>query len=238
MKDKINKTKLDLELALKRGFVHRDYLAHCLRWQYTVKTAKRGMKILDVGCGDGILAQILYSQKLKPALYIGIDLLKGNIEKLRIRKTNYPITAYLKDIRYWNFPWKSFFDLVTCFEVIEHFEAKYLDHVLQQIVNVLKPNGILLLSTPNYDGKHKASNHIHEYEEKELKTYLTKYFILDRQIGTFASQKEIYPTLNEHEKYVFDGLKPWLDSNILSIIFAGLHPLASRNILWKCRKID
>jgi len=220
----INKTALDIEKALERGIVHRDYIAHCLRWNFVLKFAKRGMKILDVGCGNGMLAQVLYSNKYKPALYVGIDIRSSVIKKMLERKTNFPKIGYVMDIRFGINRLgdiereEGFFDLITCFEVIEHFEVQYIEHVLKEMNRLLKPGGVLLLSTPNYDGVHKASNHIHEYREGELEGFLGKYFTIERKVGTFASQKDILPVMSGSETYIFNLLKQWFDSNRVRVV--------------------
>ena len=33
----IDKTHLSIDQAEERGFIHRDYLAHCFRWSHVVK---------------------------------------------------------------------------------------------------------------------------------------------------------------------------------------------------------
>jgi len=174
----------------------------------------------------------------KPERYTGLDIRKTALEKMMDRKTNFFKEPYYTDIRYMSLPdnWYHYYDLVVCYEVIEHFEVCYIDHVLAQIKNVLKPGGKLLLSTPNYDGVHKAKNHIHEYREGELEGFLSRYFEIERKVGTFASQKDIVSVMGGYEKLLFEQLKTWFDSTILSIIFASLHPSQSRNILWVCKK--
>lgn len=237
--ESVNKTHLDIEKANERGLVHRDYLAHALRWNYTLRHAKMGMNILDAGCGNGMLAQVMYVNRYKPALYVGIDIRNTMIEILFNRKLNFPATGLVLDLRKNLLPYPDdFFDLVTCYELIEHFHPSYLDFFLAEVRRVLKPEGKLLLSTPNYDGVHKAGNHVHEFREGELEGFLSQRFKILKKHGTFASQREIYPHLTGSEKTVFDSLKPWFDSNILSVIFASLHPSQSRNILWVCQKTD
>jgi len=241
MPQTINKTALDIEKAHERGIIHRDYISHVLRWNFVLRFAKRGMRILDVGCGNGMLAQVLYSNKYKPEIYVGLDIRESALDKMIKRKTNFEKLGLIRDIRYSSsWPdadyWSDYFDLTICFEVIEHFEVQHIDNVLAAICRMMKPGSILLLSTPNYNGKDKAANHVHEYREGELEGFLGHYFIIERKIGTFASQKDIIPAMSGSEEYIFNLLKQWFDSNVLSIIFASLHPSQSRNILWICRK--
>lgn len=233
--------KIIEKIGVGRGVIHRDYMAHCLRWTFVKKMTKRGMNILDLGCGRGMLLKLLYSSKLKPNLYVGLDIRKHAIEEVMSFKTNFPVIGIVNDIRtgiigHVGGDFNEEFDLVVCFEVIEHFEPKYLSHVLKEIYRVLKPKGYLLLSTPNYDGIHHAKNHIHEYTQNELFEYLNMFFTIERSHGTFASQKDIKPFLSSCEEQVWLKLKAWFDPDVLSIIFASLHPSQSRNILWVCRK--
>jgi SAM-dependent methyltransferase len=44
---------------------------------------------------------------------------------------------------------RQYFDLVTCFEMIEHVTADHQQLIINSFVNVLKPDGVLLISTPN-----------------------------------------------------------------------------------------
>lgn len=249
MKDRNDTSELSLpmEKALSRQVVHRDYLAHCLRYSFFLRMVKRGINILDIGAGRGNILKGLYSNKLKPNLYVALDVKQKKIEKLMNFKTNFPVVGIVGDIRKHKIQWidykkKEFaksdniFDLVACFEVIEHFEPKYLPHVLKEIYRVLKPGGYLLLSTPNYDGVHHAKNHVYEYKEEELSYCLNQLFWIERKHGTFASQKDIKPFLSSCEEQVWHKLKAWFSSDVLSIIFASLHPSQSRNILWVCRK--
>ena len=79
----VNKTECGMvieRIALPRGQIHRDYIAHCLRWSYVLKQVKIGMNIIDVGCGSFPLLKALYSNKLKPSLYVGVDIRRSVIE--------------------------------------------------------------------------------------------------------------------------------------------------------------
>jgi 2-polyprenyl-3-methyl-5-hydroxy-6-metoxy-1,4-benzoquinol methylase len=242
-------------IALPRGQIHRDYIAHCLRWSYVLKQVKIGMQIIDVGCGSFPLLKALYSNKLKPRLYVGLDIRRSVIEKMMKFKTNFTVIGHETDIRVESLPipeevvftaerpFGAFttqtegYDIAVCLEVVEHFEDKYVDHVLSEIRRVLKVGGLLLLSTPNFNGS-AAKNHIHEYTADELGKHIWKYFTVEKMIGTFASQRDIEPVLSPAEREVYENLKSWFKPEIISVVFASMHPLQSRNILWVCRKED
>jgi len=77
----IDTTYLSIEQAETRGFIHRDYIAHCLRWSHVIKhLSQRGLyrdaRILDIGCGkETPLAKTMYTSKMSPVdgYYIGVD---------------------------------------------------------------------------------------------------------------------------------------------------------------------
>ena len=54
--------------------------------------------------------------------------------------------------------------------------------------------------------------------------------------GTFASQCDIEGVLDTSEHSTYSKLKEYYDSNLLSCLFAPLHPEYSRNCLWVLSK--
>ena len=242
---KVNTTSCDpFDLCFTRGQIHRDYLSHYFRWCFLGKLVKRGSKILDVGAGKGLLAELLYRNMLKPEVYHALEVAEKYLPSLKriedLVSNNFPMTTFLWDIR--ETPWPTrdnFYDVVACFEVIEHFEPVHLPDVLNQISCAMVDGGRLLLSTPNYDGIHKAKNHIHEYHEDELWEYLERFFEIEAMYGTFMSlgrPSQAKKILTPAQFEVYNGLYPYYNSSILSIFFAPLHPSQSRNILWVCSK--
>lgn len=94
-------------------------------------------KILDVGCGSGFF-MLMFGGRL-----IGLD----NLENADIcRKRG--LQVYPIDLEKDCFPFKNeTFDVAVCHEVLEHLADP--KNVLGEIFRVLKPNGFLVISTPN-----------------------------------------------------------------------------------------
>jgi SAM-dependent methyltransferase len=67
------------------------------------------------------------------------------------------------------------FELVVCFEVIEHVESQ--DDVIAELARVLAPGGVLAISSPNRD-VYPAGNphHLHEYVPEELRSAVAAHF--------------------------------------------------------------
>jgi 2-polyprenyl-3-methyl-5-hydroxy-6-metoxy-1,4-benzoquinol methylase len=233
---KCNKTHLDIEKATERGILHRDYLSHMLRWTHTMRHAKNGHNILDVGCANGMLAQVLYVNRLDTN-YVGVDIRMTELEKADKRELKKKPRLICMDITKDKIPVDdNWADIVTCFEVAEHIPPESLDFLLENINRCVKPDGIVLLSTPNFNGKDIAANHIHEYREKELQEHLEKFFEVKKKFGTFASQTDIAEVLKPEELKIWEKLKEYYDVNMFSVLFAPMYPSHSRNILWVLKK--
>ena len=95
----IDNTHLSIDQAEARGFIHRDYIAHCLRWTHVAKYLQRTYKsarVLDVGCGvDLPLARLLYSSKLIVEDYVGVEYNGSHKFKVEPFSTGkFPLSAY------------------------------------------------------------------------------------------------------------------------------------------------
>lgn len=234
----INKTQLDIDKALERGIIHRDYLAHQARWahitQYITKMKNRqDINILDAGCANFPLLRTLYTNKLKPHYYLGVDIrntdgkqgVEPNFEN-EFKQTN--LAEGAPECKYGNW------DVVTCLEVLEHVPKDLGIQILDNIKSIMSADTVLFLSTPCFNGK-SAGNHVYEWEYAELKEALDARFTIEKSFGTFASQRDIKPHMTDVELELFDKFKEYYCSNYLSILFAPLYPEYSRNCLWRCK---
>lgn len=102
-----------------------------------------GLKVLDVGCGVGSISLYLAAQG---AEVTGIDISPRAIKIANQAKTE----VGLKNVVFRQGTLRAEpkkYDLVVCFEVIEHIEND--EAFVKQILVNLKPNGLLVLSTPS-----------------------------------------------------------------------------------------
>lgn len=65
----VDTTEINVGRMYYRGYIHRDYLAHMLRWnhvrQFTRRPRNPNMRLLDVGCGASVpLVMTLFSERI------------------------------------------------------------------------------------------------------------------------------------------------------------------------------
>lgn len=105
-----------------------------------------GMKVLDVGCGGGILSESLAK---RGALVTGIDLSEAALEVAiqHARMQNLEIDYRLEDTEalvQWR---KGYYDVVLCMEMLEH--VPFPECTLAACATLLKPGGACFFSTIN-----------------------------------------------------------------------------------------
>lgn len=234
----IDKTHLSLDTATERGFIHRDYLAHCLRWTHVVKylQSKQRYKkatILDIGCGKEVpLAKTLYSSRLIVKDYLGVDVNKLTVPEM-FHTGKFPISLISGDVTKLELPERN---IITCFEVVEHIEPEHVHRLLIKIADTLSAEGRAFISTPCFNGK-AAANHVNEMTYAAFGRMLEDHrFIIEATYGTFASISDYKDNLAKWDlQPAFNALREYYDVNLLSIIFAPLFPGNSRNCLWKIK---
>ncbi len=99
--------------------------------------------VLDIGCGNGEVLQLLRSISSGPFNGHGLDLGASVVEKLQRKGLNGCRHDAGEPLPYAD----ASFDTVVCSEVIEHLVD--VDRLIREARRVLRPGGTLLLTTPN-----------------------------------------------------------------------------------------
>ena len=109
-----------------------------------------GMKILDIGCGGGILAEALAA---KGAEVSGIDLAEMSLKvaKLHLHESNLDIDYQMISAEEFASTHAGSFDLITCLEMLEHVPDPA--SIVNAASSMLKPDGDLFFSTINRNPK-------------------------------------------------------------------------------------
>jgi hypothetical protein len=195
--------------------------------------------VWDVGCGRELpMAKLLYSSKMFPSLYVGIDY--GPVDTVSFGKYDNKVKVYEKEdfatCRLLN--GQPAPDVVICFEVLEHVEPKHMLNILRRIKRVARPSADIFISTPCWNVTDCAGNHVNEMKFNVLGAIFVRLgFKVKDVYGTFASRRDYDHMLGPAYKEMFDRLCLYYDSNLVSCIFAPLFPGQSRNALWHLRLI-
>src|SRR5215475_649778 len=131
---------------------------HLHRYAYASTLVKK-KRVLDLACGEGYGSNLLASAA---ASVVGIDIDANVIshasEKYRRENLRF-LTGSITAVPIQE---NHCFDVIVCFEAIEHIENK--DGLLAETKRLLAPEGVLIVSTPNkpiYDGESPEKNPFH-----------------------------------------------------------------------------
>jgi ubiquinone/menaquinone biosynthesis C-methylase UbiE len=172
---------------------------HLARYLFAARLARR-RRVLDVGCGAGYGSSELSRDA---ASVIGFDL---SPEAVALACSSYtaPNLQYLVASAT-SIPFAdASFDLITCFEVIEHISDWRL--LLDEARRLLAPGGQFIVSSPNKSYYAESREdigpnpfHVHEFEYAEFKTALQSIFrsvtlYVQNHVGALSFQPTAAPT--------------------------------------------
>ena len=157
------------------GKVEPDLLNEHLSRYYFARPLVEGRCALDLGCGTGYGAAVL-AQSAQKVLALDVSL-----ETVAFARKHYPTpnTEFLvSDCRQIPLGAETI-DAVVCFEVIEHLAEQQA--LLEEVRRVLRPDGLLVISTPNrtyYTEERKEVNpfHVREFDFDEFLALLKRSF--------------------------------------------------------------
>lgn len=136
---------------------------------YWAAQAVQGKEVLDAACGLGYGCTTLAGAGA--ARVVGVDVDSDTVADARAR-TNGVVEFVEADIRALPFPDDSF-DTITCFEAVEHLENP--DDAFDEFARVLRPDGVLFVSSPNRDVYTPGNpHHFSEYVPAELERALRR----------------------------------------------------------------
>ncbi len=167
----------DLEFTGERFHpecVREMWYEHWHRYVFALPLA-RGKDVLDLACGEGYGSHLL---SYEAAQVTGVDFDAQAIEHASQRYQRDNLRYRQGDASQLPFEAQQF-DLVVSFETIEHLQAQ--EAMLAEIRRVLRPEGLLLISSP--DKKHYSDEtgydnpyHVRELYREEFESLLTRQF--------------------------------------------------------------
>ncbi len=139
---------------------------------------KQDNLVLDVGCGTGLLGIAAEPFLGERGQFVGIDVLKEDIEFCR---NHYPAdkfsfqhldvhnTVYTPDQASKNLPWDlrdNTFDLVTALSVWTHMDEETAFYYFKEVSRVLKPGGKAIITCFHLDEFYEKSLSLREPDKK------------------------------------------------------------------------
>lgn len=130
---------------------YRKHYSHCIDyvgWQFAIKylmLLDRSASILEIGCGPGQFANMLFDYGFSE--YIGFDFSKTAVSMAKKANPAYADRFVVADM-FQTSLMEQQFDLVICFEVLEHLEADL------EALSRIRPGTKMLLSVPSTDDPH------------------------------------------------------------------------------------
>ena len=139
----------------------------------------RGKDVLDIACGSGYGSALLAESA---ASVTGVDIdpatiaycqsiyVRDNLRFLQGAVSSIPVEG------------EAAFDVIVCFETIEHVEAPDQTAFLREVKRLLRPGGLLIISTPDaiaYNSRqdrYKNEFHRHEFGRAEFLDFLRGAF--------------------------------------------------------------
>lgn len=168
-----------------------DALVSLARYNFVNKTVNnKELKVLDFGCGSGYGTRVLkehfknvVSYDVYPDGYLpeGIEVCQD------IKKIN-----------------ESKYDVVTCFEVIEHMDESSQIKLMQDLHSLVTPAGSLFISTVRKmdppPTENRKKEHVRELTYEELLAFCDKHF---NTVYTFGQIDQTISTFYKENHYHF-----------------------------------
>lgn len=166
MKINYQETPNDL---LKRIDIHNKYGGKNIdEWMLEILPLKKGMKILDVGCGAGKLCFSFYHHLEGDCEITGGDVSQALLSKAREENKKVNQAIRFIDLNFNNqFPLEdNQFDLASCSFAI--YYAEDIPYTIREIHRVLKPDGYLFTTGPMPQNKQLFYDIIREATKKDI----------------------------------------------------------------------
>jgi len=104
-------------------------------------------EILELGAGDGTLANSLLNSKLKITKYLATDLAEKRLQSIINNVESDILETKQLDVENFNADEFEKYDVVIMLALVEHFFNPIV--AMKEVRKLLKPNGIVFIETPN-----------------------------------------------------------------------------------------
>ena len=200
---------------------------HLFAYQTVLKNRMAGKQVLELGCGEGYGMEMLSPQT---DFYLAVDKKKPSSNSLSrnvvFQQCRLPDLTGIQS---------NSFDTVICFQVIEHIKND--NRLLGEIKRVLKPGGVLILTTPNkLTSLTRNPFHVREYPPQQMRSLISGYFNTYTVQGIYGNDL-VLKYYNENKKaveritrYDIFNLQYHLPAFLLKSVYRVFN-IASRSII-------
>ncbi|MDZ7623588.1 MAG: class I SAM-dependent methyltransferase [Ignavibacteriaceae bacterium] len=159
----------------------------------STELVSKGLKILDVGAGEGSTSRLFSQNNFVVSL-------EPKFERVKRNEKSDSLSPVIADSL--SLPFKyNYFDLIILQDVIEHLNIN--KKLIDELTSVLKDNGIIYLSTPNrfsilniISDPHWGMPFLSIFKRNQIKKYFLKYFRKNDykrdDIAELISLKQLY----------------------------------------------
>lgn len=190
----ISKQILKAHLSLNVDSASRniDFMKRSVKWITSLNDNKSGVKLLDLGCGPGLYAQLFSDYNYE---VVGIDFSKRSIDYANSQLKSDDKITYIYD-NYLNINYDNEFDVIILIycdygTLVKEDRLK----LLNKAYNALNDNGILII-----DGF--STNHLKNFKDKESFAYEKYGFWSEKPYLVIERFKHYKKTNNILEQYI------------------------------------
>ena len=188
---------------------------------YFVKDLVAGKKVCDIACGEGYGTHLL--SKTADSI-VGVDIDNQTILDAKTKYNDRKNLNYIQaNATNTPFPNQEF-DIIISFETIEHLHQQ--EELLAEFKRILKPNGLLVISTPDKNIYSEMSNSHNHYHVKELSKHEFSQLI-DKSFSYshhFGQQFQLYSSI-----FNVDNYQSHAQNNCLQFVQQGNEHIAAEN---------
>lgn len=183
------------------NFANKMFHEHVARYLFAAQWVA-GKRILDVGCGVGYGSRLLAERGAQSVT--ALDLSAEAIEHANAFYAH-PNVIY-KVASATDFDFSVHFDVVTCFELIEHVEEQQA--VITRIRQALTDDGVLIISTPRALATKRTHFHTREFSETEFRALLGECF---PQVRLYFENNHFSSLITDHKPSKIERVLPLKD---------------------------
>jgi SAM-dependent methyltransferase len=188
-----------------------------------LRDAGRGMRVLDVGCGSGVMTAYLER-------FGGVTGVDYSESAVQLAATMVPHGSFhagaLVDVELE----PEAFDLITLFDVFEHVPIPQRHELAEELGRLLAPQGMLILSTP-----HPRTSEWMRRERPDLMQVVDEVVDLQDVSGLFD---EFELTLTRYHSFDIERGGPQYQFMVFTRGLDTTRPRSDSRLKWRLRLVD